>query len=248
MSNIHLSVIIPAYNEAKRIRPTLLSCLAYLATQSYAHEIIVVLNNCTDNTKEILEELRSAHPSIQILDLGMIYSSSNTKGYAVREGMLKATGDYRFYLDADNAAPLSEIEILWPYIKEGIDVVFGSRYLKGSHLHVSWYRRILSRGANLLIQVLLLPGVRDTQCAFKLFTQEAAVKIFTEVRTISWGFDMEVLFLARYFRFKSREVPIDWDEVGGSSVKAKAFFTSLGELMAIRQRAWKGIYGKRKTT
>ena len=246
MNLIHLSVVIPAYNEEQRIAPTVRAIAAYLSLQGYSSEIVVVLNNCTDGTKGVVQALEKEVPTLRHLDLGMAYHPAGTKGLAVEAGMLDAKGAYRIYLDADNAAEMGEIEKLWPLALGGTAVVFGSRYVPGSHIHVSWHRRVLSRMANGLIQAVLLPGVHDTQCAFKLFTAEAAEEIFSRSHTRGWGFDLEVLFLARYLGFKMQEVPIDWSEMGGSSVKPMAFMTAFDDLLTIRFNAWRGKYAKRK--
>ena len=242
MDTVHLSVVIPAYNEARRITPTLRDVAQYLLAQSYASEIIIVLNNCTDNTLEIVKGLQAEFPLIRYIDMGMVQHPSGTKGLAVRAGMLAGQGEYRIYMDADNAAKISEIEALWPVVDGGENVVFGSRYVSGSHVHVSWYRRILSRASNFLVQTILLPGVQDTQCAFKLFGSEATEKIFSQAQCVGWAFDMEVLYLARRYGYGLREVPITWNEVGESSLKAKAIFTALAELIRIRVLAWRGGY------
>ncbi len=242
MSPVHLSVIIPAYNEERRITPTLRDTAQYLLTQPYAAEIIVVLNNCTDKTLDVVKNLQIEFPFIRCIDMGMVQHPSGTKGLAVRTGMLAAQGEYRIYMDADNAARISEIEKLWPCIDGGNNVVFGSRYISGSHTHVSWYRRILSRVSNLLVQVVLLPGVQDTQCAFKLFSASATEKIFSQAQCVGWAFDMEALYLARRYGYGLREIPITWNEVGESSLKAKAVFTALGELVRVRMLAWRGGY------
>lgn len=238
----YLSVVIPAYNESRRIAPTIRSVATYLAAQSYVSEILIVLNNCTDDTLAVVTALEAEIPMLRHMDIGMIQSPSGTKGLAVRSGMLAATGEYRIYMDADNAARIEEIEKLWPYIHSGYDVVFGSRYVAQSEVHVSWYRRMLSRVGNLTVQILLLPGVRDTQCAFKIFTARATHNIFSRMHIAGWGFDMEALFLAKRFGFRMREVAIEWREIGGSSVKPKAFVTALEDLVRIRVGAWRGRY------
>lgn len=241
-TSVHLSIVIPAYNEARRITPTLRSTAEYLRAQPYTSEIVVVLNNCTDNTLEVVNMLSQEFPGIRYIDMGMIAHPSGTKGLAVRTGMLDAKGKYRLYMDADNAAQISEISALWPHVDGGKNIVFGSRYVSGSHVHVSWYRRLLSRASNLLVRLVLLPGIRDTQCAFKLFSAEATTRIFTQAQCIGWAFDMEVLYLVRRYGYGLREIPITWNEVGESSVKAKAVFTALSELLRIRVLAWRGKY------
>lgn len=246
MNQPHLSVVIPAYNEEHRIAPTIRAIGRYLDACEYASEIIVVLNNCTDDTLALVQRLEIEIPTLRHINLGIVERARGTKGLAVACGMLSSRGKYRIYLDADNAVEIGEIEKLWPVILAGSDVVFGSRYVSGSHTHVSWYRRILSRIANLLIQAILLPGIHDTQCAFKLFTSRAAEETFSCLSTHGWGFDMEVLFIARRLNFHICEVPVDWNEIGGSSVKPMAFLTAFNDLVSIRINAWRGKYTTRK--
>lgn len=240
--SIRLSVIIPAYNEEKRIAPTIRETCAYLAAQGYQSEVIVALNNCTDATAVVVASLEAEFPMLRHIDLGFVRSPSGTKGLAVAHGMRAACGEYRIYMDADNAAKIGEIEKLWPLADEGCDVVFGSRYVSGADRTVSWHRRALSRVGNLLIRALLLPGVRDTQCAFKLFTAQAAEAVFSRLTIAGWGFDMEALYIARSLGLSLREVPIVWREVGDSSLKARAFRTALHDLLTVRFRAWAGKY------
>ncbi len=242
MSTVRLSVVIPAYNEERRIASTLRETCAYLAAQPYSSEVVVALNNCSDATAVVVSALEAEFPMLRHIDLGMVRRPSGTKGLAVSRGMLEARGAYRIYMDADNAAKISEIEKLWPLMESGCDIAFGSRYVPGADRIVSWYRRMLSRAGNLLVRALLLPGVRDTQCAFKLCTAAAAEAIFPRLSIAGWGFDMEVLYVARRLGFRACEVPIVWREVGHSSLKARAFRTALQDLLSIRVRAWLGGY------
>jgi dolichyl-phosphate beta-glucosyltransferase len=237
-----LSIIIPAYNEAKRIGVTLDSIADYAAACGYEIEVIVAVNNATDNTMELLAEYKAKMPYLVAMDLGMKHSLSGTKGWAVKQAVLASKGEYILYMDADNAVRISEIEKFWPFfgVKDSeknahADVVFGSRYTKGAHINRSWYRNILGRGSNLLVQAVLLPGIQDTQCGFKCFTRTAAQDVFSALYTWGWGFDMEVLALARKHGYSLKEVPVRWEEIGNSAVKGSAFITSLEELFKIRR-------------
>lgn len=231
-----LSIVIPAYNEAKRIGATLDSIAAFAEHAGHAIEVIVVVNNTTDDTMAVVEGYQKDMPYLRAIDCGTHVSASMTKGLAVKAGMLLAEGEYILYMDADSATNISQIEIFWKHFAKGYDVVFGSRYIKGAHTHRVWYRDVMGKASNLLVQALLLPGIKDTQCGFKCFTQASAKDIFKDVQTIGWGFDMEVLAIARKRGYKLREVPVAWHEVGHSSVKAGAFITSLKELLEIRKR------------
>lgn len=237
----HLSVIIPAYNEENLIASTIRSAYAYLSAQEYSSEVIVVANNCTDRTAEIVEGLQGEHPTLRLLQFSR-QAKGGTKGLAVSKGMQEARGAYRLYMDADYSAALDEISKLWPYAEEGYGVVIGSRYLPGSKITVPQkrHRVILSRLANLLVRIVLVPGIRDTQCGFKLFSADAAEKIFWRMESLGWGFDLEVLALARKYRFGIKEVPIAWGERAKGQRNRfgllPAYWNTFKELLTIRNR------------
>lgn len=237
----HLTVIIPTRNEAERIKPTLRDVHAYVKAQSYSIQVVVVANGCTDDTEEVVRGFQKEMPEL-VLDVPEVCPG---KGCAVRGGMMRFDGDYFLFMDADNATPLSEVGKFWSRVNEGNDVVIGSRHVQGSNITVQqpWYRRLLGRSANLLIQLLLLPGIHDTQAGFKLFSRTAAKRIFPLQTIDRWGFDMEILALAKLFRYRIAEVPILWHDVGASRLRpAKAALGTLSELLLIRWRLLTGFY------
>jgi dolichyl-phosphate beta-glucosyltransferase len=239
-----LSVIIPAYNEEKRITTTLESVSGYLKRQNYEYEIIVVVNNSHDRTFEVVEGLMSG----VISNLMAMNLPEAGKGNAVKRGILeKASGDVVMFMDADNATPISEIEKFLPCFEQGFDVVIGSRYTNPElvKVHQPFYRILLSRMSNFLIQFLAVPGVKDTQLGFKAFTRKAALDIFPLVTVLRWGFDMEVLSIALARGYKIKEIGVSWTEYGGGHVPLKAYVESLFDLMRIKWRAVSGKYGKK---
>ncbi len=179
--NIHLSVIIPAYNEEKRIGPTLESIDKYLKRQNYSYEIIIVANNCTDKTDEIIKKYQKDIANLKLTD---IQNGCGGKGCAVKIGIERGLGDYMIFMDADNSTRIQELDKFWPYFRNNFSIIIGSRALKDSKIKVKqpWYRKFLGRLANALIQVVLLPKIHDTQCGFKAFTREAAHRIFSKQR------------------------------------------------------------------
>jgi dolichyl-phosphate beta-glucosyltransferase len=238
-----LSVVIPAYNEEKRITDTLMSVDAYLEKQPYDYEIIVIDNNSKDKTSEVVKNLEAT--SIQKSSVVLVTTPG--KGAAVKAGLLEsATGDIVMFMDADNATPISEIEKFLPYFDQGFDVVIGSRYTNPDlvKVHQPFYRIVLSRMSNLLIQFLAVPGIKDTQLGFKAFTSKAAKDIFPLVSIIRWGFDMEVLTIARAQGYKIKEVGVSWTEHGGGHVPLKAYVESLIDLFKIKLRSVTGHYKK----
>jgi dolichyl-phosphate beta-glucosyltransferase len=240
-----LSVVIPAYNEEKRIAATLKDVNAYLARQDYDYEIIVVVNGSHDRTYEIVRELESQNTHHAVA-MNLVRGG---KGYAVTRGILdKASGDIIVFMDADNATPISEIEKFLPYFKQDYSVVIGSRYINPDTVKVSqpFYRVALSRMANILIQALAAPGIKDTQLGFKAFTKECAKDIFRFVTISRWGFDMEVLTIAEKRGYKIKEVAVSWTEHGGGHVPLKAYVESLEDLLKIKAKAIKGDYSAKE--
>ncbi len=238
-----LSVIIPAYNEEARITETLKNVDSFLEKQSFDYEIIVVVNNSHDKTYDIVKQLEAT----TVQKATAMNLPEGGKGNAVKRGILeKASGDIVMFMDADNATPISEIEKFIPFFNEGYDVVIGSRYTNPDLVKHKQplYRVILSRMSNVLIQLLAVPGIKDTQLGFKAFTSKSAKDIFSRVTVLGWGFDMEVLTIARDRGYKIKEVGVSWTEHGGSHVPLKAYIQSFIDLLHIKSKQISGIYKK----
>lgn len=237
---MHLSVIIPAYNEEKNIRKTIESIYKYLFDRDLEHEIIVVTDGSTDQTDEIVRSMFSIIPTLQLLD----YIQNRGKGFAVRQGMIRAKGQYRLFTDADNATTIDHIEKMMPFFRNGYDVVIGSMALSESVIAKGsepLWRRIFGKMGNVFIQILAVPGIRDTQRGFKMITAKAAENIFPKMTIDGWGFDIEILALARKFGYKIKEIPVNWKNDPNSHVNLKAYFQVLTETVKIR---WNLITGK----
>lgn len=236
---VKLSVIIPAYNEEKRIEKTLRSVDSYLEKQKYEYEIIVVDNNSNDRTFEVVKKLEAT----TVQNAKVIKQHIPGKGAAVKLGVEAAVGEYIMFMDADNATPISEIEKFWPYLEQGIEVVIGDRYLDMAHrAKQPWYRTVLSRGSNLLIQIVLIPHIHDTQAGFKAFQAKAAKQIFSNITIHGWAFDMELLAIALKLSYRIKAVSINREEHGGSTVPPSAFIESLIDLFRIKWKALTGRY------
>ena len=240
MSQPYLSIIIPAYNEAERIPKTLLDMDKRLANAPYSYEIFVVNDGSTDNTASIVKNMAKVVRNLKLIDL----KENSGKGGTVRQGMLLSAGTIRIFTDADNSTSIDQFEKMMPFFKEGYEVVIGSRAIRGAKLEPAepWYRQIAGKFGNLFIQVLVLPGIWDTQCGFKAFTEEAAKKIFTASRISGWGFDVEILSLAKRMGYKTREVPVHWVNDARSHVGVSAYLHVLWETITIRWRLWRGEY------
>lgn len=236
----YLSVIIPAYNEAKRLPLTLIDIDRHLRGVKYSYEIIVVNNNSTDATAEVVERFSHIIKNLKLLNCKAL-----GKGATVKRGLLEAKGEIRLFTDADNSTSIDQFNKMIPYFKEGYDVVFGSRDIKGAKMvpPQPWYKRFAGNVGNLIIQILLLPGIWDTQCGFKAFTEESAKKIFPLIKIERWGFDVEILTLAKLLGYKIKEIPVVWVNDPFSRVKLSSYFQVLLEVFKIK---WWTITNKYK--
>ncbi|MFH1392691.1 MAG: dolichyl-phosphate beta-glucosyltransferase [bacterium] len=222
-----LSVIIPAYNEAERIKKTILSLKEYLDKQDYSWEIIVISDGSKDNTAEAAKQ-----EAVKVID----NKTNQGKGAVVKQAMLEANGDYRLFMDADNSTKINNLDKFWQFFEQGYDVVVASIALKESKIveKTGWHRRMLGKFAKYLIQVVMCWRIKDSQRGFKCFTKKAALKIFPKQKIMRWGFDIEILALARLFNYKIKEVPIAWQNIGKSEVNLKSYLKTLLELLKIK--------------
>lgn len=233
-----LSIVIPAYNEEKRLPKTLKSIFEFLKRQDYSSEVIVVDDGSSDATaSEVKNE------KLKVKNLRLLTHPKNLgKGAAVRTGVLTARGEFILFTDADGSTPIGEVNKLLPH---PLDIAIGSRYLPQSHIKIRqpWYRRFLGLWANKLIQLTLLPGISDTQCGFKLFRANAAKEIFASSTINRWGFDMEILFLAQKRGYRIKEVPIIWVNSPQTRLRpVRSALSTLGELIQIKWNQWQGKY------
>lgn len=244
---MYLSVIIPAYKEQKHIKGTIESIFNYLKDKNIEHEIMVATDGPGDNTKSIVDYLISSGSisTLKHLDIPI----NKGKGFAVRRAMLKAGGDYKLFTDADNATSINHIERMMPFFDKDYDVVIGSIAVPG-HTVASgsepYWRRLFGKMGNLFIQIVAVPGIHDTQRGFKILSAKAADDIFSRMTINKWGFDIELLALARKFGYKIKEVPVDWknDPNTDSHPGLSAYFQVLTETMKIRWNIITGKYNK----
>jgi len=250
MTSLYLSVIIPAYNEEKRLPGTLVDIDKHLRDADFSYEIIVVNDGSKDGTAKVVRNLSKSVKNLKLVD----NEANKGKGGVVRQGMLLARGKIRLFTDADNSTSIGHFKLMRPQFsaeggsasggEKGFDVVIGSRAIRGAKLDPPelWYRQIAGKVGNLIIQILLLPGLWDTQCGFKAFTAEAAERVFYVSKVTGWGFDVEILALAKKFGYKIKEIPVHWVNDFSSTVKASAYFTTLIETLKIRWWLWTGKY------
>jgi dolichyl-phosphate beta-glucosyltransferase len=209
---VQLSVVIPAFNEARRLPRTLAATRAYLKERGISYEILVVDDGSTDDTAHVA----SAFPGVHLLS----YGKNLGKGAAVRYGVLRAQGERVLFMDADLATPMEELEKLEGALTQvGVGFAIGSRPLRESQLLVRqpWWRELCGRGFNKVVQLLATPGIQDTQCGFKLLTRDAAQAIFSRTTLNGFSFDVEALYVARRLGMGIAEVPVQWAHQEGAA-------------------------------
>lgn len=238
-----LSVIIPAYNEEKRLPKTLQAICSWLNSRNYQSEVIVVSDGSKDATLLSAQKISGQFPFIKAFE----YKPNRGKGYATRYGMLEAKGQYQVFTDADNSTSIEQWEKMLPEFEKGFEVVIGSRDIKGAVLDPPqpFIRQFIGNCFNLGIQFLLgLWGIWDTQCGFKGFTYKASQAIFPKAKIDRFAFDPEILLIARKQGFKIKEIPVRWVNDLDSRVKGKTMFEMLKDAFRIKFNDLKGVYGK----
>ncbi len=214
---MYLSIIIPAYNEAQRITPTLDSVAAFARRVDFAVEVLVVDDGSTDGTAALVERRSRQDDLFRLIS----YRPNRGKGYAVRAGMLASTGEYRLFMDADGSMAVEQVlGFLEALQQNDAQVAIASRYHQDSRNlgEESVLRGAVSRLGRLFIRLTTLPGISDSQCGFKLFTAAAAAALFPDLVTTRWGFDVEILARARAQGLRVVEVPVRWQHVAGTTL------------------------------
>jgi len=248
---MYLSVIIPAYNEEKRLSKTLEEIDKYLSKQRvaeasphlppcsasphsvYDYEILVVNDGSKDKTAQVIRDRVSVIQNLRLID----NKKNNGKGYVVRQGMLEAKGEYRIFTDADNSTSIDQVEKMWPYFEAGFDIVFGSRDAKGAILNPpqSPLRRFLGEAFGFLTNLIVGTwGIADSQCGFKCFTKKAAENIFPKCKINRFAFDPEFFVIAKKLGYKIKEIPVYWENDPESKVKFKWMVNMGLDLLKIR--------------
>ena len=234
MSRPELSVVVPAYNEERRLPPSLDRIREYLTARELTYEVLVADDGSRDRTPELVSQRAQGWPQLRLVTL----PENRGKGAAVQAGMLAATGRRRLFTDADLSTPMEELGKLEAEVDRGAEVAIGSRAVAGSRveLHQSLHRELMGKSYNRLLRALVLPGLHDTQCGFKLFTARAAEACFWDLRCPGFGFDAEVLLRACQSGLRIAEVGVVWRNARGTSVNSMSDSARmLGELWQLRR-------------
>ena len=233
------TIVIPAYNESVRIQPTLHALVRHVQEQNWDAEILVVNDGSTDDTAEIVREYGKAHPQVLLVE----NPGNRGKGYSVRNGMLRARGDICLFSDADLSSPIAEAQKLFDAIAAGADIAIGSRWLR-TELQTEpqpLYRQLFGRIFNLALRVILRLNFTDTQCGFKAFRREAAQRIFPLQKIERWGFDPEILFLARRAGLRIDEIPVLWAHSDGT--RLHPFRDGMRMFLEVLRIRWNALTG-----
>lgn len=242
--DVHISVIVPAYKEATRIGTTLASLNRYFSDKPFSYEIIVVEDGSPDNTYQVVTSYSDTVKNLTVLK----NEKNRGKGYSVCRGMQAATGKFRVFMDADNSVDISHLDAFLKEVHAGNDVVIGSIKMGNteSNERNGLHRKILSALSALLIRTVVGKGIHDTQRGFKVFSARAAEHIFPKQTIERFGFDIEILVIAREQGFKIKELPVVWDNPTGSTVTMKSYIDTLRELIRISFNRLTGKYAASK--
>ena len=237
-----ISIVIPAYNEEQRLGPTLTAILSFLSQRPTRFaEVLVVDDGSRDGTARIVEQFSAAHPQIRLLR----NPGNRGKGYSVRHGVLESRGEWILFTDADLSAPIEELDKLFDAVRRThADIAIGSRALERSliQVHQSWFRETAGRMFNLFLRLLTGLPFLDTQCGFKLYRRQAAQEIFRRQRLERFGFDAEVLYIARRLGFRCVEVPVRWSHSPGT--KVSMLRDSLDMFLDLLRIRWNDLLGR----
>jgi len=235
----YISIVIPAYNEAERIIPTIGAIASYVSGVVSSWELIIADDGSTDRTVELINNLNLANVRVLVTD------KNGGKGRAVQRGMLAAQGKYVLFADADNSTPIEELSKLLHKLElKDYDVAVGSRAADGAEeANRSPLRRLMSGTLRGIVKHLFKIGVKDTQCGFKMFTRDAAQKLYSTQTIMGFSFDLEILYLAQKFGYRITEIPVAWIDAPGSKVDSfKEARRFLRDLLRIRLNDWHKVY------
>lgn len=229
---IYLSVIMPAFNEEKLIKDTVVEADGFLSKQGYDYEIIVVDDGSKDRTFKILNNLQPIIKNLSVLKNDF----NRGKGYSVKKGMLAAKGKFRLFMDADNSTTIDQIKKFIPDLEIGYDVAISDRSLGKSVIlaNQSICKQILGNMGNIFVKILAVSEISDTQCGFKVFGEKSAKDIFSKLTVDRWGFDIEALTIANKLGYKIKSIPVIWKNRKETKVRSRDYIFTFKELLKIK--------------
>jgi dolichyl-phosphate beta-glucosyltransferase len=236
-----LTIVVPAFNEEKRLPETLPQVLTFAEAREYPVEVLVVDNASTDRTAEIVRQMASGHPVLSLL-----HQPIRGKGAAVRKGLLEGRGEYLFMCDADLAMPIEEVAKFLPPRLAGYDIAIASREAAGAvRYNEPGYRHLMGRAFNLVVRSLAVPGIQDTQCGFKCFRRDVARDLLAVQTIDGWAFDVEILHIGVRRGYRIVEVPVNWYYGEGSRISpVQDSIKMLMEVLRIRRNGRAGVYDR----
>ena len=241
-SPVEVSVVLPAYNEARRILSSLEQVDDHFRKRGFSYEIVVVDDGSTDDTRAVVEEAQAKYSSLRF----MTNDRNRGKGFSVRHGVMEARGQFVLFSDADLSAPIEESDkLLNPLREERLELTLGSRSLDRRliGIHQPWMREQSGRIFNLCVRWILGLNFADTQCGFKAFRRESLVPVFQRMRVMGFGFDPEMLFVAKAYGLRMREIPVRWNHAAGSKVSfVSDAILMFFDLIRIRWYNFRGCY------
>jgi len=237
-----ISIVIPVFNEEKRVEQAINALQNYLPQINFDPEVIFVDDGSLDKTVETISFLK---PNFKYQLIS--YQPNKGKGYALKQGILRATGDYVLFMDADMSTPIEELRRFLPEVENNTAAIIGSRKTRGANVvkHQKAWRQKLGEGFTLLSNILLVPGITDFTCGFKIFRSDAAKKVFRAQKIKRWGYDSEILFLAKKYGYEIKEIPVTWVNDERTKVNlVKDVWRSFTDLLKIRYYDLRGFYSK----
>lgn len=239
MTRPYLTIVIPAYNEGKRLPQTLPQVIHYVDQQEHPIEVIVVNNNSKDDTRQIADSFAEKHPYIRVID-----EPRQGKGAAVKAGLREGTGAYLFIADADLSMPIHEVAKFLPPACQDYDVAIGSRQIEGAARYDEpYYRHMMGRVFNFIVRWVAVPGFQDTQAGFKAFRREVVEQIVSRQTIDGWAFDVELLYIAQQHKMTVIEIPIEWHYRPNSRINPiQDSFDMFRQVWEIRKKGKNGVY------
>jgi len=238
---LFLSVIIPAYNEERRLAGNLKQIMEYFGTQNYTSEVILVDDGSSDRTPDIVKELMKEYATLRLVRV-----AHGGKGHACRQGVFASHGNWLFLCDSDLSMPIEEFAKFLPLFQSDYQIVIASREVPGARRYGEpFHRHLMGRAFNSVVRILAVRGIRDTQCGFKCFRSDVAREVFSMQTINGWGFDVEILFVAQKRGYRIAEVPVNWYYWGHSKVKPiQDAMSMFCEIWQVRLNDWRGYYDR----